>query len=77
MYICFVILKKRFNVRCGFVIGLDGFFLKGPLIREIHSAIRKDANNQMFPITWVVVRKKTKKSWKWFIKLLIEENIYR
>ncbi|MBA0803554.1 hypothetical protein Gohar_013749, partial [Gossypium harknessii] len=37
------------------LIGLDGCFLKGLLKSEFLATVGKDANNQMFPIAWVVV----------------------
>ncbi|CAN1144751.1 hypothetical protein LINPERHAP2_LOCUS14279 [Linum perenne] len=39
----------------------------------ILSAIGKDENNQMFPITWAVVESENKHSWRWFLELLQEE----
>ncbi|GKA47947.1 hypothetical protein Tco_0740905, partial [Tanacetum coccineum] len=36
---------------------------------ELLKAMGKDANNQMFPITWVVVNVENKENWLWFIGL--------
>lgn len=31
-------------------------------------AVRKDGNNQMFPIAWAIFEKETTESWDWFIQ---------
>jgi hypothetical protein len=40
-------------------MGLDGCFFKGATNGELLCAIGRDANNQMYPIAWVVVEKET------------------
>ncbi|MBA0670279.1 hypothetical protein Goklo_023942, partial [Gossypium klotzschianum] len=37
---------------------------------EFLTAVRRDANNQMFPIAWVVVEVECTDSWAWFLSLL-------
>ncbi|MBA0731284.1 hypothetical protein Golax_004556 [Gossypium laxum] len=37
------------------LIGLDDCILKGPFKSEFLTIVGRDANNQMFPITWTVV----------------------
>ena len=32
-----------------------------------------DANNGMYPFTYIVVEKKTKRSWTWFLKLVCDD----
>ncbi|MBA0654058.1 hypothetical protein Goklo_021135, partial [Gossypium klotzschianum] len=54
----------------GPIIGLDGCFLKGPLKSEFLATVGKDANNQMFPIAWVVVEVECTDSWTWLLSLL-------
>ncbi|CAN1176724.1 hypothetical protein LINPERHAP2_LOCUS32698 [Linum perenne] len=39
----------------------------------ILTAVRKDGNNQMFPIAWAVVEGENRDSWGWFISILQEE----
>lgn len=36
-------------------------------------ALRRDANNQMYPIAWAIVEKETTNSWEWFLDLLIKD----
>ena len=55
------------------VIGLDGCFFKGACQGELLAAIARDANNQMYPVSWALVEKETNDSWKWFIALLIKD----
>lgn len=54
LYICYVALKESFKL-CGYVIGLDGWFFKGLCGEQILAAIGSDPNDQMFPITFVIV----------------------
>ncbi|XP_023765784.1 uncharacterized protein LOC111914242 [Lactuca sativa] len=70
IYICFKALKDGWNNGCRRVIGLDGCFLKGRVKGELLFAIGRDANNQIYPIAWVVVDVENKDNWKWFVELL-------
>ena len=45
------------------VIGLDDCFLKGEVKGELLTAIGRDANNQVYPIAWVVVDVESKPNW--------------
>ena len=66
-------MKQGFKEGCRRVIGLDGCLFKGACQGELLAAIARDANNQMYPVAWVVVEKETNDSWKWFIALLIKD----
>ncbi|CAH9114405.1 unnamed protein product [Cuscuta europaea] len=70
IYICFGPVKRGFLDGCRKVIGLDGCFLKVQLKGEILTAVGRDANNQMYPIAWVVVEIENSSSWTWFLELL-------
>jgi transposase-like protein len=72
-YVCFNALKQGFKAGCRKVIGLDGCFFKGVVKGELLCAIARDANNQMYPLAWVVVEQETNETWKWFIGLLIKD----
>ncbi|GKC54738.1 hypothetical protein Tco_1077483 [Tanacetum coccineum] len=56
MYICFKGVKDGWLAGCRKVIGLDGCFLKHTCRGELLTAMGRDANNQMYPIAWAVVR---------------------
>ncbi|CAH9100709.1 unnamed protein product [Cuscuta europaea] len=59
-YVCFEACKKGFLGGCRRLIEIDAAFLKSEVQGEILTAVARDANNQMFPITWAVVGSETK-----------------
>ncbi|XP_052621924.1 uncharacterized protein LOC128127496 [Lactuca sativa] len=69
-YIGFKALSDGWKLGCRIVIGLDGCFLKGQVKGELLTVIGRDANNQVYPIAWVVVDVENKPNWTWFIELL-------
>lgn len=69
-YIGFKALSDGWKLGCRRVIGLDGCFLKGQVKGELLTVIGRDANNQVYPIAWVVVDVENKPNWTWFIELL-------
>nr|KAJ0211779.1 hypothetical protein LSAT_V11C400183140 [Lactuca sativa] len=72
-YCCFQGVKQGWIEGCRRVIGLDGCFLKGVCKGELLCAIRRDANDKIYPITWAVVNVENKQNWKWFLELLIDD----
>ncbi|XP_056158414.1 uncharacterized protein LOC130134769 [Syzygium oleosum] len=70
-YVCFDACKRGFLAGCRRVVGLDGCFLKGLCKGELLAAVGRDANNQMFPIAWAVVKIENKDTWSWFLKNLM------
>lgn len=56
---------------CRIIIEFDGCFLKSACKTELLITARKNVNNQMFSIAWIVIDKKIKYSW---IFLLIFET---
>ncbi|GKV14822.1 hypothetical protein SLEP1_g25636 [Rubroshorea leprosula] len=70
IYMCFDGCKKGWKAGCRPIIGVDGSFLKGPCKGILFSAIRRDGNNQMFPLAWAVVDTENKDNWQWFMELL-------
>ncbi|KAL3518722.1 hypothetical protein ACH5RR_021311 [Cinchona calisaya] len=52
------------------IIGLDRCFLKDPFGGQLLSAISRDGNGNMYPITLVVVEAKMYDSWRWFLNEL-------
>ncbi|XP_050217382.1 uncharacterized protein LOC126668213 [Mercurialis annua] len=73
MYMCFDALKKGWKAGCKPIIGLDGCFLKTICKGELLITIGRDANNQIFPISWTVVRTKSKATWRWFLNHLKQD----
>ncbi|KAM6563311.1 hypothetical protein CsatB_023309 [Cannabis sativa] len=72
VYICLAACKAGFKF-CRPIIGLDGCFLKGYCRGMLLVAIGIDANNNMFPLAYVVVEKENTDSWTWFVQLLKED----
>ena len=70
IYVCFDACKKSFQAGCRKIIGVDGCFFKGACNGELLCALGRDANNQIYPIAWAVVEKKTEDSWSWFLDFL-------
>nr|GEV99380.1 calcium/proton exchanger [Tanacetum cinerariifolium] len=83
IYVCFKGVKEGWLVGCRKVIGLGGCFLKYTCRRELLVAMGRDANNQMYPIAWAVVKVKNNDYWailvhrtKPIIKMLEDIRLY-
>ena len=72
-YICFKGVKEGWLQGCRRIIGLDGCFLKHTCKGELLTAMGRDANNQMYPIAWAVVRVENYMNWTWFLSLLHDD----
>ena len=48
---------------------MDGCFFKGACNGELICAVDRDANNQIYLVSWAVI-KETEDSWTWFLGLL-------
>ncbi|GJW93702.1 splicing factor [Tanacetum coccineum] len=66
-------VKDGWKASCRRVIGLDGCFLKHTCRGELLTAIRRNANNQMYLIAWAVVKIENNENWYWFLSLLQED----
>ncbi|GJT70422.1 chloramphenicol acetyltransferase-like domain-containing protein [Tanacetum coccineum] len=72
-YVCFKGVKDGWLTGCRKVIGLDGCFLKHTCRGELLVAMGRDANNQMYPIAWAVIKVENNENWCWFISLIQED----
>jgi len=72
-YVYFNACKWGFLAGCRRVIRLDGCFLKGLCKGELLATVWRDANNQMFPIAWAVMKIENKDSWSRFLKNLMAD----
>ncbi|XP_076941190.1 uncharacterized protein LOC143610664 [Bidens hawaiensis] len=70
LFVCFDGLKKGILAGCRKVLCLDGCFLKTFLGGILLAAVGRDANNQMYPVAWVVVEGENNDSWEWFMNQL-------
>ncbi|KAL0409367.1 UNVERIFIED_CONTAM: hypothetical protein Sradi_1871100 [Sesamum radiatum] len=73
LYICWGALKQGFLKGCRPIICLDGCHLKSSVGGILLSAVGIDANNCMYPFAYAVVEKEKKKSWLWFLEMLVQD----
>ncbi|KAK8943070.1 hypothetical protein KSP39_PZI008986 [Platanthera zijinensis] len=73
LYICWGALKLGFLAGCRPVLGLDGTHLKTSNGGVLLCAVGIDGNNGMYPVAYAMVLKENRKSWEWFIGLLIQD----
>ncbi|KAK9048149.1 hypothetical protein SSX86_032888 [Deinandra increscens subsp. villosa] len=70
IYICFAALKAGFK-KCGRdLLGLDGYFIKGPYPGQLLTAVGVDSNNGIYPVAYALVEAGTLASWTWFLECL-------
>ncbi|CAN1292105.1 hypothetical protein LINPERPRIM_LOCUS21419 [Linum perenne] len=75
MYCCLGACKEGFLAGCRKVIGVDGCFLKTEYGGQLLSAVGLDANNDIFPIAYAVVRVENEDNWTWFLQTLSHDWI--
>lgn len=73
MYICIKGVNDGWIEGYRRAIGVYGCFLKGICRGELLSEVGRDAKNHIYPITWAVVAAGNKKTWKWFLELLLDD----
>lgn len=72
-YVCLQPLKQGFKMRCRPLVGLDGYFLKGPFGGHLLTAVGVYGNSGMWPIARDVVESENTDSWIQFLQLLVED----
>nr|KAJ0212267.1 hypothetical protein LSAT_V11C400177520 [Lactuca sativa] len=72
-YACFKGVRDGLIEGCRKVICVYGCFLKGLCKGELHATVGRDANNNIYPIAWVVVNVENKVNWKWFLDILMDD----
>ena len=73
LYFSLTAMKKGFRASCRPIIGLNGWFSKGPYKGQLLSAISRDGNNNMYPVALVIVETETRDSWIWFFATLLSD----
>ncbi|KAL9680483.1 hypothetical protein QQ045_018362 [Rhodiola kirilowii] len=73
IYVCPNACKQGFVTGCRPIISLDACHLKGSFTGQIHSAIGRDGNDNMFPIAYAICEAETKETWTWFIQNLLSD----
>ncbi|KAL2928879.1 MutS protein-like protein 5 [Bienertia sinuspersici] len=66
MFVCFDGVKEGWKAGCRRVICVDAAFLKTFLGGQIMTAVGRDPNDQMYPISWAAVEGENNLSWVWF-----------
>ncbi|KAL9673644.1 hypothetical protein QQ045_029905 [Rhodiola kirilowii] len=69
IYICLDACKRGFLAR--FYHSLDACHLKGAYTGQIHAAVGRDGNDNMFPIANAICEAESKDTWHWFIQNLL------
>ncbi|XP_018630786.1 uncharacterized protein [Nicotiana tomentosiformis] len=70
MYVCFQALKSGFKAGLRPFIGIDGTFLKGKCQGILLVVVAQDSCKHVYPLSWAVVDKETKRIWQWFMENL-------
>ncbi|GKU87094.1 hypothetical protein SLEP1_g1545 [Rubroshorea leprosula] len=73
MYVCLKAVSDGWKKGCRPIFGVDSCFLKGICKGILLSAVGRDGNNQMYPITWAVVESENNDSWQWFMEKLAND----
>ena len=63
LYCCVAACKHDFVNGCRPIIGLDRCHLKGSFGGQLLAVVKKNGNDNMFPIAWAMVEAETKDSW--------------
>ncbi|CAM8878345.1 unnamed protein product [Rhodiola kirilowii] len=73
IYICLDACKRGFLTGCRPIISLDACHLKGAYNGQIHSAVGRDGNDNMFPIAYGICESESKETWLWFLENLLTD----
>jgi len=76
MYVPLVAYKQGFLAGCRLMICVDACFLKGKWGGQLHAAVGRDANDDIFPIAYAVCESETMETWTWFLWVLLEDIGY-
>ncbi|XP_021733034.1 uncharacterized protein LOC110699830 [Chenopodium quinoa] len=73
IYIFLQPCKEGFLARCRPILGVDGCHLRSPYSGICLTTIRKDGNNNIFPITWSMEEVENADTWGWFLDMLVRD----
>jgi hypothetical protein len=76
MYILLVAYKQCFLAGCRPMICVDVCFMKEKLGWQLHAAIARDANDDIFSIAYAICETENRDTWTWFLRLLLEDIGY-
>jgi hypothetical protein len=73
MYVSLDACKKGFLAACRPMICLDACFIKSEFGGQLHIAIGRDANDDLYPIAFAVCESESRATWTWFITTLLAD----
>lgn len=73
MYVSLSACRTEFLTGCTPVIFVDACHLKGLYGGQLFCAIVKNANDDIFPMSYTVCENKYTTSWLWFLDMLIDD----
>jgi len=76
MYVSLAACKERFLVECRPMICVDAYFIKTKWGGQLHAAIGRDGNDDIYPIAYAVCETENKDTWTWFLVQLLEDIDY-
>jgi len=67
MYVSLEACKQGFLAACRPMISVDACLLKGKWGGQLHAAIARDGNDDIYLIAYAVCETETKDTWTWFL----------
>ncbi|XP_062162118.1 uncharacterized protein LOC133869179 [Alnus glutinosa] len=76
MYVSLAACKEGFLAGCRPMICVDACFIKTKRGGQLHAAIARDGNDDIYPIAYAVCETENKDTWTWFLVQLLEDIGY-
>jgi hypothetical protein len=73
MYVSLMACKEGFLAGCRPMICVDACFIKTKWGGQLHAAIGRDGNDDIYPIAFAVCETENKETWTWFLVQLLED----
>ncbi|GAA0171874.1 hypothetical protein LIER_25810 [Lithospermum erythrorhizon] len=73
-YLCWSACRDGFVEGCTKLVGVDGYHLKSKFSGQLLVVVGLDPKNNIFPITYAIVKVENKQSWEWFLTHLDEDK---
>lgn len=77
MYISLSACKQGFLAECRPMICVDACFMKGKRGGQLHVAVARDGNNDIYRIAYVTCETETRDTWTWFLRILLDDIGYQ
>ncbi|XP_059436290.1 uncharacterized protein LOC132169240 [Corylus avellana] len=73
IYVSLDACKRGFLAGCRPMICVDACFMKGQHGGQLHAAIARDVNDNIFPIAYALCETESRGTWTWFLNTLLED----